>query len=247
MSSVQAQPQRGMLLDRTQPSAIVYECRSIDESRITCNFTQLDVYKERHFRTVDQTLGAVSASLNEQRCAAAKLELEKALKKDPGPPAPPGRMRSEQRHIEALKAKVEYCRTGNREDLYEYLTREYERHQKTCTIFAHTYVQTFRREPVYIGGEIHWVTEHAPYGRCEIHRESRFIGGGFSWRYAVHHKVMEKSAQELSCGHLKEYEISYSGERSEEAGWVDCQTVEFRSGCYSPDFPCLGDQPAIVH
>ena len=247
-SGLQAQPQRGMVYSQTQPAAIMHDCRPASESRITCSFTQLEVYKVK-YPSVDQTLGTSWAPLNKQRCAKAERELEEELKKDSGPPPPPGRMRSEQRRIEELKARVEYCRTGSREAWREYLTREHDRRQKTCTIFAHTYVQTFRREPAKPGNAIHWVTEHAPYGQCKIHRESRFTHNGLLWNYVVRYKVMDKSAQEwpLRCEELREHEVSYSVPRPEETEWIDCEAVQFRSGCSSPDFPCLGGPPAIVH
>lgn len=197
--------------------------------------------------SLEQTLHASWVPLNEERCAKARLELEEALKKDLGPP--PGRMRSEQRRIEALKASVEYCTTGSREAWRDYITREHERRQKTCTIFVHTYGQTFRREPPTPRNPIRWVTEQVPGGKCKIHRESLFTGNGLLWNYVVRYKVMDKSAQDwpLVCGEIREREISYSVTQPEETESIDCEAVQFWSGCVSPDFPCWGGPPALVH
>jgi hypothetical protein len=245
----QTQPGRGIAYSQTQPSAINYECKGTSGSRITCSFTQLDVYKVQA-PSVESTLAGSWVQLDAQQCAESKRELEGALKKSSKePPLPPGRMPGEERRIESLKATVEQCETGSKEAWREFLTREHDRRQKTCTFSAHTYVQTFRREPAGPGNPIHWITQFAPNGECGLQREARFTSDGPAWKYVARYKVMNKSAQQehLRCGEIKEHEATYSPLQTEDVGWIDCETIQFTGDCYSPDFPCLGGPPEVVH
>lgn len=253
-SGLQAQPTQrrpasGMVFSQSHPAALKYECKSASESRITCSFTQLDVYKVQ-YPSVDSTLGTSWASIDDGRCAEASRALEDSLKEVPDASAQPtGRMRNEERRIDSLKAAVDYCKTGNREAWREYLTRERDRQQRTCTLSAHSYVQTFRRESVGSTSPTLWVTEQLPYGECRLHREAQFTSNGDSWSYSARYKVMNKSGQQgqLRCEEIKEQEAVYVSSQNEEAGWTDCETIRFDNGCYSPDFPCLGGPPAVVH
>jgi hypothetical protein len=248
-TAAQRRPTSGMLFSPSQPAALKYECNSTSESRVTCRFTELDVYKVR-YPSVDETLGTSWASIDGARCAEASRELEESLKERPDAPAQPtSRMRNEQRRIDALKATVEYCLTGNREAWREYLTRERERQQKTCTLSAHSYVQTLHHDSVGSTSSTRWATEQQPYGECRIHREAQFTSNGDSWSYSARYKVTNKSGQrgQLRCEEIREQEVIYIASQNEEAGWADCETIPFEAGCYSPDFPCLGVPPVVVH
>lgn len=243
----QTQPGRGTAYSQTQPSAITYECKWISGSRITCSFTQLDVYVVR-FPSVEETLAGSRAQLDEQQCAESRRELEEALKKGlQAPPPPPGRIRNEEQRLDALKATMEDCKTGSREAWREFLTREHDRWQKTCTFSAHTYIQTFHSEPTEPGKQTQWTTEYAPDGECKLQREARFTSEGSSWQYVARYKVMNKSAQQkhVGCDEIREQEVAYSPLQTEAAGLIDCKTIQFTDGCYSPDFPCLGGPPEV--
>lgn len=243
-------PAKGMLFSPSKPAALKYECKSTSESRITCSFMQLDVYKVQ-FPSVESSLSTSWATTNERRCAEASRELEDLLKENPNALArPKGRIKNEDLRSAALKASVDYCRTGNREVWREYLTLERDRQQKTCTISAHSYLQTFHRDSRGPNGLTRWITEEQPYGECRLHREAQFtIDNNNSWSYSARYRVMNKSGRQgaLICEEMKEQEVTYASTRNEEAGWTECETVRFQDGCYSPEFPCLGGPPAIVH
>ena len=244
----QIEPGCSMVFSQSRPAALKYECKIASESRITCNFIQLDVQKWG-YPSVDESLRTVWPSMDDKQCAEAGRALEDALKVVPEASAQPTRrMREEEHRIDRLKATVDYCKTGNREVFRESLAREHDKQQKTCHVFVHSYVQTFRRESVGAGAA-RWVTEEQPSGKCRVHREAEFTrNGDSSWSYSARYKVMNKSGQDgqLSCGEIKEQEAIYVSTPNEEAGWIECETVNFDGACYSPDFPCLGGPPVVV-
>lgn len=245
----QGQPGSGMLFSQSPPAALMYDCKSVTDSRVTCSFIQLDVYKVR-YPSVDETLSTSWASIDTGRCAAANRALAESLERVPNPSVTPtAEMGDEGRRIDELKATVEFCKTGKAEAWREHLTRERERQQRTCTLSAHPYIQTFRRESVGSTNAIRWVTEQQPYGECRLHREAQFTSDDGFWSYSARYKVLNKSGQDgpLICEEIREQEAVYVASQNEETEPAECENIRFGVGCYSPDFPCLGDPPVVVH
>lgn len=120
----------------------------------------------------------------------------------------------------------------------------------TCTIAAHSYVQTLRRDDSDAKAPT-WTATLGPEGVCGIARESRFIGsrqsdGTVFWTYVASIKVANKSAEDgaLRCWEIREQSSTFDSQWREQG--ADCTTVRFESACSSADFPCLGDGPIIV-
>jgi hypothetical protein len=242
-----SQPTKGTAFSQTQPSAIKYECKPA-AGRLTCTFTQLDVYIIRS-PSVENRLKTQWAALDQKRCTEVEEELSTAIEQHSSTERQKNRKSAAERRIDALKATVEHCRTGDRESWREYLTEEHERRQKTCTVDAHTYTQTFRLDSTLKDGRTRWITEPAPYGECQLSREASFTSEGSAWSYEARYRVLNKSARQgsLRCEEIREQHAAYEPSPSEEAGWIECETIRFSGGCHSPDFPCLGGPPVISH
>jgi hypothetical protein len=245
----QTQPSCGMIFSPSQPAALRYNCKSISESRITCSFTQLSVWKTR-YPSLEETLAGARPARDEQSCAEASRALEDALKKPPADTAASRlEARNEQRRIDELKATVEYCRTGDKEAYREYFTREHDIQQKACSLSAHSYAQTFRREAAGPESPARWVTEEKPFGECRFHRVAQFTRDDHSWGYSAQYKVLNKSGHDehADCAETREQEAIFVSSQYYEGQWVDCETVRFDEGCWSPDFPCLGGPPVVMY
>lgn len=122
--------------------------------------------------------------------------------------------------------------------------------QRACTFAAHPFEQILRQKPTDDSGEIEWVTERTPYGKCRVLRQSRFIGrkvdGGVEWEYLVEVKTLEKSEEDgpRRCSELREIEARYTWQGTQAR--ATCNEVRFNAFCYSPDFPCLSDGPPVI-
>lgn len=83
-------------------------------------------------------------------------------------------------------------------------------------------------------------------------REARFVGTVregvpfLDWHYRVEYRATNKSARQgaLQCSEVKDVEETFATDARPQR--VDCDTVYFSNGCYSPDFPCLGEGTVVV-
>jgi hypothetical protein len=233
-----------MVYSGSKLSSIWYECAAAGSDRMTCKFTELDVWKHRD-PSLEASLAQATQKPADHFCAEARRLIDERAKQPPS---------NRDDALEAAQALHTACTTGTREAIHNWLTVLHRQSERTCRFVAHTYQQAFRRAPSDPGHPL-WITDGTPYLPCAIKRQSRFSGTpipdsqGTYWSYTAQIEIQNKSAKDgpLSCSDLRDREAVYSWQQDKKLTWADCHTVEFSSPCSLTDFPCLSDGPVVMH
>lgn len=232
-------PTHGTLFHPTDASAVAFECSLVTVDRLNCTFSLLDVFTPQS-PSVEQRLASYRRPPEPEHCARARYELAESLRT--GTLRTPTVGGEGALGLEWLKASVAFCDSGDPEVFRELVTREHERDEKRCTFFAHRYTQTFRRGSTRPGR--HWFTEDPPFGYCQVHVVSEFYEERGELYYVAARRVLKKSTPGVECD-AKEKETTFTSRFRTMP--LQCETVEFSSGCWSPHFPCLNFRPVVVY